>query len=452
MSFTLETSLANHILNGFFENASYVQGFEASEADKKHIAAVNGLTAKTAVATSAAAEEEDDDIDLFGSDDEEVDEEAERVKAQRLAEYAAKKANKPKTIAKTTVSLDVKPWDDETNMEELTAAVKAIEMDGLIWGGSQLVPIGYGIKKLQINCVVEDDKVMLDDLSDKITELEDYVHDKRYQLVDDILGATSYYTVLGVARQSSAEEIRRAYIKRSRICHPDKFVPPYDKATEAFQRLSLAYETLSDSSSKIIYDISGPSSRPSFADAATVDGNETLQALLKQLFVEMMDGEFNTMRSFMIGLSRSNPSIQFTEETIVSIEISLRRVREMILSTKKYFKVVQFELMRLYELQHELRALSYFDLMRRMRLTITMFKVILSLPIMINLVSKGQIAAPPSCGTCSEPRPTASTSTASTSSSTDPESSTNNDGGILGDRIESALRVAVGFLDVLSSN
>jgi elongation factor 1-beta len=44
-------------------------------------------------------------------------------------------------------------------MEELTAAVKAIEMDGLIWGGSQLVPIGYGIKKLQINCVVEDDKV-----------------------------------------------------------------------------------------------------------------------------------------------------------------------------------------------------------------------------------------------------------------------------------------------------
>ncbi|KAH8554723.1 hypothetical protein BGW37DRAFT_208076 [Umbelopsis sp. PMI_123] len=198
MSFTLETSLANHILNGFFENASYVQGFEASAADKKvfetlpegpnaeqfphlarwykHIAAVNGLTAKAASAAApAAAEEEDDDIDLFGSDDEEVDEEAEKVKAQRLAEYAAKKANKPKTIAKTTITLDVKPWDDETNMDELTAAVKAVNMDGLLWGGSQLVPIGYGIKKLQINCVVEDDKVMLDDLTEKITDLEDYV-------------------------------------------------------------------------------------------------------------------------------------------------------------------------------------------------------------------------------------------------------------------------------------
>lgn len=110
-------------------------------------------------APAAAAAEDEDDIDLFGSDDEEVDEEAERVKAQRLAEYAAKKANKPKTIAKTTVTLDVKPWDDETDMEALTAAVKSIQLDGLVWGGSQLVAIGYGIKKLQINCVVEDDKV-----------------------------------------------------------------------------------------------------------------------------------------------------------------------------------------------------------------------------------------------------------------------------------------------------
>jgi len=41
----------------------------------------------------------DDDIDLFGSD-EEVDAEAERVKAERVAAYNAKKANKPKTIAK----------------------------------------------------------------------------------------------------------------------------------------------------------------------------------------------------------------------------------------------------------------------------------------------------------------------------------------------------------------
>ncbi|OBZ81381.1 Elongation factor 1-beta [Choanephora cucurbitarum] len=199
MSFTLEAPLAYKILNNYFENVSYVKGAEASDADKAvftaltegvnaqsyphlarwyaHIAAVQGLEAKqgAAPAAAAAAEEDEDDIDLFGSDDEEVDEEAERVKAQRIAEYNAKKANKPKTIAKTTVTLDVKPWDDETNMEELTKAVKEINQDGLLWGGHQLVAIGYGIKKLQINCVVEDDKVLMDDLTEQILALEDYV-------------------------------------------------------------------------------------------------------------------------------------------------------------------------------------------------------------------------------------------------------------------------------------
>lgn len=43
--------------------------------------------------------DEDEEIDLFGSDEED-DADAERVKAERVAEYNAKKANKPKTIAK----------------------------------------------------------------------------------------------------------------------------------------------------------------------------------------------------------------------------------------------------------------------------------------------------------------------------------------------------------------
>ena len=33
--------------------------------------------------------------------------------------------------------------------------VKTIEMEGLVWGASKLVPVGYGIKKLQVMCVVE---------------------------------------------------------------------------------------------------------------------------------------------------------------------------------------------------------------------------------------------------------------------------------------------------------
>ncbi|XP_038137641.1 eukaryotic translation elongation factor 1 delta a (guanine nucleotide exchange protein) isoform X4 [Cyprinodon tularosa] len=115
----------------------------------------------------------DDDIDLFGSDEE--DEEAERLKQERLEAYAAKKAKKPAVIAKSSILLDVKPWDDETDMAKLEECVRSVQMDGLLWGASKLVPVGYGIKKLQINCVVEDDKVGTDILEEEITKFEDHV-------------------------------------------------------------------------------------------------------------------------------------------------------------------------------------------------------------------------------------------------------------------------------------
>lgn len=125
---------------------------------------------------AAPAAEEDDDIDLFGSDeDEEEDQAAIDLREKRLAEYAAKKAGKEKPAAKSVVTMDVKPWDDETDMKELEKSVRSIEMDGLVWGGSKLVPVGYGVSKLQINLVIEDDKVGLDDLQDAIAEFEDYV-------------------------------------------------------------------------------------------------------------------------------------------------------------------------------------------------------------------------------------------------------------------------------------
>ncbi|XP_063049044.1 eukaryotic translation elongation factor 1 delta a (guanine nucleotide exchange protein) isoform X2 [Engraulis encrasicolus] len=117
-------------------------------------------------------EDDDDDIDLFGSDD---DEEADRIKAERVAAYNAKKSKKPVLIAKSSILLDVKPWDDETDMAKMEELVRSIQTDGLLWGASKLVPVGYGIKKLQISCVVEDDKVGTDYLEEEITQFEDYV-------------------------------------------------------------------------------------------------------------------------------------------------------------------------------------------------------------------------------------------------------------------------------------
>jgi translation elongation factor EF-1beta len=60
-------------------------------------------------------------------------------------------------------------------MVALEASVRGIVKDGLVWGASKLVPVGFGIKKLQINLIIEDDKVGLDDLQEEIAEFEDYV-------------------------------------------------------------------------------------------------------------------------------------------------------------------------------------------------------------------------------------------------------------------------------------
>jgi len=139
------------------------------------VAALEG--GKPAPAAPAPAEDDDDeDVDLFGSDDDdEEDAEKARVTAERLKAYAEKKSKKPALIAKTSVLFDIKPWDDETDMDAMLKACKSVEMDGLVWGANKLVPVGYGINKLQLMCVVEDEKVSIDELQEKICEFEDFV-------------------------------------------------------------------------------------------------------------------------------------------------------------------------------------------------------------------------------------------------------------------------------------
>lgn len=60
-------------------------------------------------------------------------------------------------------------------MKALESTLRAIEIDGLTWGASKLVPLAFGIKKLQVNLVVEDEKVSIDELQARIEADEDHV-------------------------------------------------------------------------------------------------------------------------------------------------------------------------------------------------------------------------------------------------------------------------------------
>ena len=50
------------------------------------------------------------------------------------------------SAGKSSVLLDVKPWDDETDMKKLEEAVKSIKMEGLLWGACMfLYPVFFEI-------------------------------------------------------------------------------------------------------------------------------------------------------------------------------------------------------------------------------------------------------------------------------------------------------------------
>ena len=75
-----------------------------------------------------------------------------------------------------------------------------------------------------------------------------------------------YYTLLGVKRGASQDEIRKAYRRLARKHHPD--VNPGDKAAEEkFKQISEAYDVLSDAKKRDVYDKFGSYSE-SMRDAA----------------------------------------------------------------------------------------------------------------------------------------------------------------------------------------
>ena len=75
------------------------------------------------------------------------------------------------------------------------------------------------------------------------------------EFISQILRSSNHYQVLGVSKSSSADEIKKAYRKLASKVHPDRCKEA--KATEAFQKLSQAYQILSDENKRRIYDACG---------------------------------------------------------------------------------------------------------------------------------------------------------------------------------------------------
>ena len=82
-----------------------------------------------------------------------------------------------------------------------------------------------------------------------------------------------YYNILGVGKNASDAEIKKAFKTQARKCHPDMH-PESEKAkwTEKFKDLNEAYTVLSDKQKRTIYDQVGKEGYQNYAKGGGASG------------------------------------------------------------------------------------------------------------------------------------------------------------------------------------
>ncbi len=132
-----------------------------------------------------------------------------------------------------------------------------------------------------------------------------------------------YYEILGVPRNASQEEIKKAYRRLVRKYHPDICKKP--ECEEKFKEINEAYQVLSDPEKRKIYDMYGHAGlEQSGFTAQETTGIPDLEEILREFF-EGMPFDFETIFERAAGRRRGRrrKTAYRGEDIAVPVEITL---------------------------------------------------------------------------------------------------------------------------------
>lgn len=224
-------------------------------------------------------------------------------------------------------------------------------------------------------------------MSDDDHQTQSAILDQKDDIIQNILHEEDLYNILGASRSASAAELRRCYLERSKICHPDK--PPFHaQSTSAFQRLGFAFDILKSPSARRTYDRASKPHTSQLPDKTTFLGGEhTFRSAVEAILQEFMTGDFTIVRRWLESLHAQYPNL-VSEEVVINVERSFIRIRELVLTTRTYALLIYIELGRIHRVQKRLMGLGYLDVVGRARLTIHLVRVTLAVPMRVDRALK----------------------------------------------------------------
>ena len=115
-------------------------------------------------------------MDLFG---EKIKEDKKSKEEMKRKNKENNKSEKKKEVDKSHVTLEIKGWDADQDLDSLAKKIiSTIKKDGLRWNtGYKLEEVAFGVKKIVIAFIAEDEKCSVQEIQEIIDELESWEND-----------------------------------------------------------------------------------------------------------------------------------------------------------------------------------------------------------------------------------------------------------------------------------